>query len=421
LKDYKAIGFDMDHCLVRNRVKEIFPHLCNCLYKVLIDQRGYPSSFYNFGTLERNFFMNGLVIDLKTGNILKLGEQKLVLRAYFGFKRLTQQEIEGVYGTPPTFEKFNPEKIMTNEYYCCLTHFECYFPLVFAKMLEYKKSKKDYVDQALINQIVNDAKYAVDANYEHFDKNIYLPITKFGDYYNKIIENRDRYLYTHEKMVGALKELKAKGKVVFLVTDSHYEFTEALMSHGYGENWREYFDFIIVHGSKRKFFIPNDKQFRKINISETNKLGPAVTGLKKYNMYTEGNYTRLEKNIDHLAKDPRGRILYVGDNYAHDVLTTENLKGWDAVCIMEELQKVDVGPDYDERIWGNWKYEETPYGYVPSFWYSEMVKKAEAVVPSVECDAMMDFYYERNAIEDRKMEEEQRLMHQRIPNIVKST
>jgi len=349
--------------------------------------------------------MNGLVIDLSNGNILKLGEHKMVLRAYFGFERLSQERIEAFYGSPPIFKKFNEDILLTDEYFCCLTFFNCYFPLVFAKMTEIIKGKKNYLEKKEINKLLSDAESAIEYNYNHYNKDLYVPIACVGDYYRNIIEHKDKYLYKHDRMVFALQQLRKQGKVTFIITDSHYEFAEELMSYSYGDKWREYFDFIIVNGQKKRFFVPNDNQFREIIISEQNRMGLEVFKLEKYKMYTGGNVKALENNIRNLTRNAQGRILYVGDNYSHDILASKRLPGWDAVCVMEELYGLDIAEGYDGRVWGNWKYEKTPYGIIPTFWYNEMMKKADKCVPRVDSEEMIRFYLGEHDLKEEETRE----------------
>jgi hypothetical protein len=48
--------------------------------------------------------LNNAVWDIDNGNVLRLGEGKVITHAIRGFKTLTQEEIEKVYGKPPFYK-----------------------------------------------------------------------------------------------------------------------------------------------------------------------------------------------------------------------------------------------------------------------------------------------------------------------------
>lgn len=45
-------------------------------------------------------------------------------------------------------------------------------------------------------------------------------------------------------MLEILKDLKSRGKILFLLSNSHFEGVDLLMNHAYGKDWRKIFDFI---------------------------------------------------------------------------------------------------------------------------------------------------------------------------------
>jgi len=74
---------------------------------------GYPKEVLEFdygdvhegGTDQGNLglCMNTNVFDIENGNMLRLGEGMEVLIAVKGYKKLSNSEIEAVYGTPAIF------------------------------------------------------------------------------------------------------------------------------------------------------------------------------------------------------------------------------------------------------------------------------------------------------------------------------
>ena len=96
LDQYDVIGFDVDHCLVQYNVPNLHAMTYRALSNVLVKERGYPASVQELTPEQLNFPLNALVCDKKTGCLIKLGENKLVLRAYFGFTPLSQAEVIGL-------------------------------------------------------------------------------------------------------------------------------------------------------------------------------------------------------------------------------------------------------------------------------------------------------------------------------------
>ena len=97
-KDYDAIGFDADHCLVKYNVKAFYCLLVKIILEELHEKHGYPVEILDFNYKDEeaedlSILMNSLVFDFITGTLLKLGEDKRILVALHGRKHLTPEEI----------------------------------------------------------------------------------------------------------------------------------------------------------------------------------------------------------------------------------------------------------------------------------------------------------------------------------------
>lgn len=51
-----------------------------------------------------------------------------------------------------------------------------------------------------------------------------------------------------------LRALKQRGVGLFVITNSKFSYANHIMSHSYGSNWTEMFDFIACDAGKPKFF-----------------------------------------------------------------------------------------------------------------------------------------------------------------------
>ena len=393
LKDYSAVGFDVDHTLAKYNLCDFLPITYKCLAQVLINDKKYPESLLEYGKQEQSFLHNGLIIDIKTGIILKLGEGKLILRAYQGFNRLSDKDIEKVYGGPPVYEIFDPYKTRTSEYLCCLTYYEIALPVLYAKIVELKKKGGRELTEEVLVEILNDCIYAVKMNYNHYDDKKYHPITTFGYFFKDLQKNLSKAVIKMPKMLNALKKLRIKGKVLFLISNSHYEHIKMVMDHAYGTGWEKIFDYIIAKGAKPYFFSLPERTFKSIDIKSENRIGQSCSYLQQHVFYTDGNSKILEDNIKK-HKPKLGRILFFGDNFSSDVLAAETNPNWDGVCIMEDLDDPSYGDKYTNEIWGSFSGDDTPYGKVAGYWYKLMHTQVSKVVKAVDTPEMLKFYEE---------------------------
>jgi hypothetical protein len=109
IQDYQAIGFDMDHTLARYKLPALYELLLDAFCKELCEHRNWPKEIFpNPDDASFELGMIGrTVADLKTGNLLKVGEGKAVLMGYNGFRLLADPEIKAEYGDNPVLTQLN--------------------------------------------------------------------------------------------------------------------------------------------------------------------------------------------------------------------------------------------------------------------------------------------------------------------------
>ena len=90
LLDYDVIGFDADQCFVKYHLQEFTKLGVLPSADYLVKHHGYPPEYRDFSEDDLNFLINYAVLDKKNGLLLKLGVNKLVLRAYSGYRRLSE-------------------------------------------------------------------------------------------------------------------------------------------------------------------------------------------------------------------------------------------------------------------------------------------------------------------------------------------
>src|SRR3989338_2250951 len=107
-----------------------------------------------------------------------------------------------------------------------------------------------------------------------------------------ITRNLSTYIESHADIALTLHKLRSAGKKLFLLTNSHWDYTESMMSFlldgdlaEYPE-WERYFEAIIVGAKKPSFFISNEP-FVELDRSGQS-LPDAVTHLGKGRIYEGG-------------------------------------------------------------------------------------------------------------------------------------
>ena len=73
-------------------------------------------------------------------------------------------------------------------------------------------------------------------------------------YFDSFRRNLYKYIYRRPEVREWLLTLREQGCRLFLVTNSHFDYTDLLLSYSFGEDWRSLFDISIVYAQKPSFF-----------------------------------------------------------------------------------------------------------------------------------------------------------------------
>ena len=313
LESIKSIGFDMDHTVaVYNREK--FESLAfSQTVKKFIDA-GYPAELSKL-KFDPNFVIRGLLVDRKRGNLLKVDGHKYVKTAFHGKKRLSKQERQDLYNR----DGFKADEFLSIDTFFALSEVQ-----LFIEIVDYMRLNPGVVNKTF-DQVYEDLREFIDLS--HRD----------GSIKDTVLANLDEFFHKDPDTAKTLIGLRDAGKKVFLLTNSHYAYTEAVMSYLLNDedeeykNWKDYFDYIIVGGSKPNFFTGKNPFFEVIE--PEGLLKPHSGPLQKGKIYHGGN-ARLLQRIENQKGD---EILYVGDHIFGDIMRSKELFNWRTVLIVEEL------------------------------------------------------------------------------------
>ena len=164
---------------------------------------------------------------------------------------------------------------------------------------------------------------------------------KSGFYFPEMIANTDDYIEkVSQKLIGKLKKLRKDGINIILMTASHIDYTEMLMSYCYGGDWKELFDVICCRIKKPGFF-SSSADTRPFYIWNEKDERPNLDIVKELNttdVFLEGHWSKVDKWI-RSHNNRSGLIAYVGDSFKSDILPTKLFTSWKLIAVVQEGRK----------------------------------------------------------------------------------
>ena len=238
-KNIEAVGFDMDFTLAQYNEKfDLLAYNAakEKLYKIL----GYPQSSVEEFQYDSTLFRRGLIIDKKNGNVVKIDRHRYARIAYHGLTELDAGQRKTIYNN--IFTSFTGSNYISID-----TLFSVVDAILFAQLVDLK-DKFGKNNEMLYNKsyedLYNDVRICVDLC--HRD----------GVIKDAVIKDPAQYIIQDPNLVLMLNRYKEKGKKVFLLTNSLWEYTDVVMKylvdgHANSENsnWTKLFD--IVELSKK--------------------------------------------------------------------------------------------------------------------------------------------------------------------------
>lgn len=315
LKKIQAIGFDMDHTLVRYHSMAFEKLAHERVVEILVTEKGYPEQVRQL-QFDPEQVIRGLVIDRKLGNILKLN--------LHGGIRLSRHGLSPIpYGEQKRMYRGSLIDLNDPNYLVIDTAFNYALGNLFAHLVHHKDH--DLADSLpAYPQIAEDLIDALDQ--AHRDDSLKSVVAK----------DMDTYLDIDPELPGLLERYKRGGKKLFVLTNSEYGYTKTLLDAAMNpflkehDHWSELFDWVITLASKPRFFYDN-LRFFYIH-PETGLMANVDQGLPP-GIYQGGCARTLGPA---LGLEPH-EILYVGDHIYGDILRLKKDCAWRTALVVEEL------------------------------------------------------------------------------------
>lgn len=399
LMDYDIIGFDLDGTLLRYNLQEMTTLICSVLKDFLVKQKGYSPALLEV-PFDMDFLQKGLILDGPRGNVLKLSNEAIILRASHGTRLLTDAEIVAAYGPERRWE-------VTNAFYndplstwngpasqqmrALLDYFDMPTALVYAQAVDIVDKDKGAHYEPYSYKVWEDL---LDGLMHIYSRDNFANGKSL--YFKAMRATPQRYILPcSEKLLGWLQELRRSGKKTFLLTGSNIDFANLTATTALGKDWQDQFDFVVTYAKKpgfftmqRPFLMVDYEAQREVPDSELSHQAELQSG----DIYSQGNWQQLHSALAKLiGKETRAaRALYFGDNIIQDIYTPVKYGGFDTVAIAEELFLTEQ-KDYPFNSVLSSKFWDSYFtiGNTPTLWSGFIANYAQICVSSMDQMAQM--------------------------------
>lgn len=314
----RQIGFDMDYTLapyVKRNLEELSFRLTA---ERLVKVHGYPEEILEV-PYDQSFVVRGLVVDKRYGNIFKMDGHGHVGRVYHGHTALSKEERRRLYRNAKV-------RLSAPRYHWVDTLFALPEAALYAGIIEVYE-KRLGVPKVAYWKLFDDIRNAIDTC--HRD----------GSLKRIIKQDLARYVEADPELPQTLHKLRSANKRLFVLTNSEWDYTDAVMSHlldgklAEYPGWRNYFDLVIV-GAKKPGFFREHRHFDRIDPNTGKVSATAVGKLEHRGVYMGGSIRELER----LYAQGGDEVLYVGDHIYGDIIRSKRDSLWRTLLILEELE-----------------------------------------------------------------------------------
>ena len=314
LRSIEAVGYDMDYTLIHYDVVVWERHAYAYLKEGLKDL-GWPVDDLEFIP---ELAMQGLIIDMQEGNVLKANRFGYVKRAFHGTTPIDYNDQRVLYRGTLIDLRDSRWKFMNTQF-----------------------SISEICMYMQLTELLDQGKLPPSVGYE----NLYRIVRKTLDEAHlegllkrEIINNPDRFVELDPEMPLTLLDQKESGKKILLITNSEWSYAAPMLTYAMDPflpgsmTWRDLFDISIVGSRKPSFFESRSPAFEVVD--DTGLLKEHRGPLKQGGVYVGANAALVEESLN----VPGERILYVGDHIYSDVKVSKSLHRWRTALIMRELE-----------------------------------------------------------------------------------
>jgi len=298
-----AVGFDFDHTLAVYNTPALDELSEKLVADRMVKHEGISREWLD-AVPDPGFARKGLILDLDEGVLLKTDRYGHVLRAFRGRSKLRVAEKKKLYGDRDIIPHTTD-----NDRFIQVDHaFSCPEILLWSALVDHTAAGER---RKLWEKIR-----------KHTDT-----IHRDGSLKKVITANPSQYILPDPRTEALLLHLRAVGKKVFLLTNSEWEYTNAMMNtvlgrdEDGGDSWLDLFDLVVVEGKKPSYFDPDRSKPSKPGINEKVLRG--------------GHLDEIEERIGCGGNE----VLYVGDHIYADLISSKKNVYWRTMLVMPELEE----------------------------------------------------------------------------------
>jgi 5'-nucleotidase len=317
MDEVEMIGFDMDYTLALYHQRNLESLSIQCTLDKLIAKRGYPEEIRTLD-YDPSFAVRGLVVDRRYGNIFKADRYGHVGRVYHGKKQISRDERHRLY-------RLERIRLSSPRYAWIDTLFALPEAVMYASIVDLLETKQSA--PVRFGKVWQDIRECIDE--AHRDESM-----------KRLIKaHLDDYIVRDPELAPTLHKFRSSGKHLFLLTNSAWDYTDAVMNHLLGASlpaypgWRSYFDIVICAGTKPAFFTEK-RPFVEID-SVGNIKGEHHGPFLRNRIYQGGNIHDFEVSSGFSGD----RILYIGDHIYGDMLRAKKSSVWRTAMVLQELEE----------------------------------------------------------------------------------
>lgn len=319
LDSIAVMGFDMDYTLAiyrQERIEEI--SIETTTHKLLA--RGYPAKLVE-AQADPRFAIRGLMVDRKLGNIIKMDRHGYVGRAYHGKRRLADEDRKRVYREQRL--GMEHERFAAVDTLFALPEVTLYADVV--DLIDAEPELWPGAQPPSYAEAWLDVRECIDE--AHRD----------GSIKERIKANPSLFIEYDPDLPRTLHKFRSAGKKMFLLTNSFFSYTDAVMTYLLGDQlpsyggWQAYFDWIVVGSAKPSFFT-SASPFQELARDGT-PIGPRRPDVQRGKIYEGGSQLGLQASFGCFADE----VLYVGDHIYGDIVKSKKSSGWRTALIVQEL------------------------------------------------------------------------------------
>lgn len=313
----EMIGFDMDYTLAIYHMRRLEQLSYDMTLAKLVGEYGYPPVIGHL-LYDHHFVMRGLAVDRVNGNILKMDRFGHVGRAYHGLRPLKAETWRALYRNKRVRLR-NPQFAWND------TLFALPETCLYSGIIELLESLGHPVDYG---KLYDDIREAIDT--VHRDNSLKREVRK----------DLGRYVFLDPELGPALHKLRSGGKRLFLLTNSAWDYTDAVMSYlldgqlAEYPSWRNYFDYTVTSAGKPGFFTDTRPFLELDSSTEEGRVVGEAKSLERGTVYSGGNLAQFEEFTGHRGEN----ILYVGDHIYGDILKSKKSSLWRTCMIVQEIE-----------------------------------------------------------------------------------